>query len=738
MLSKNYNLRVIFRGTECATNGRTIVLPELGLLERKNMTDVELKECHEFLLSVMGYVNHESGHILFTDMKYMGQMHQETGEKKTYLLNALEDLRIEKKLSDVYKGARQSLDHLNTWSDQKISEQIGAGEKLTEFQELIYGVVLVGNNRNPENSKTWKLLSKGMRDLVMKFQDEIRQVRKASTTSEVRDVTNKLWDEMKKYLKDKKAKQPPTPKQETKSGNKGSKGSKGKGQKGDQEGAQGSASEEDEEDQHQDGQEGGEEGEEKGPSAKGKDSSGSGGGSDGKVRRRSGSNSGAGSDGEDDDDFGAPDLSNPDEDEEDGGEGRDQKSAEDDAEGSEDGNTARHSEDDPEGEEDADEEAESESGEGVDKASRAGESDQEEGGEEETESDSGAESGVDQSDENGTTPSTLFDETKRVDKKDAPKSRQDGIQQFMDKNITNKVVAEFEGEYLIYSTENDSREFVPMDKATDRPRLALIDESVRSIYGPLRRVLEAKLRARALSYRVGDLEEGDIDRSTLHRLPLGMGKNVFSAEVLGQSLRDTCGALVYDCSGSMGFRLEELRRTLFVFGEVFNMMKVPFMSWGFTTGDYEGHSLYNKVSERDRKIYTRFGAVHLHVLKEFHERWEQVKERIVNINAHSNAYDGECLRIAAQELINQPQKRKVLWVFSDGSPQGNEPNSQKRLAEYLKRAARELTDNRLVELVGVGIGTDSVKDYYPRWFVVDKMEELPTLMLSELNRVFLG
>jgi nitric oxide reductase activation protein len=72
--------------------------------------------------------------------------------------------------------------------------------------------------------------------------------------------------------------------------------------------------------------------------------------------------------------------------------------------------------------------------------------------------------------------------------------------------------------------------------------------------------------------------------------------------------------------------------------------------------------------------------------------------------------DAPCLLEAAEELLGQPVRQRVLIVVSDGLPEG-----RRSTRDELHTAVGELSGIRGLRLVGIGLGpsTEHVRDYYP-------------------------
>ena len=99
VLGDKYGVEVRIGGDQAATNGKVIFIPSLPL------------DADEDLLSlVRGYIDHESGHIRFTDHEAMVAAHMDNVTQ--FLWNCIEDWRIENKLAELYPGCKQNLQWL--------------------------------------------------------------------------------------------------------------------------------------------------------------------------------------------------------------------------------------------------------------------------------------------------------------------------------------------------------------------------------------------------------------------------------------------------------------------------------------------------------------------------------------------------------------------------------------------------------------------------------------------------
>ena len=91
-LGSKFGVPVYVGGQTACTDGRSIRLPDVEGIETIGRNEI------------LGYLVHECGHIRFTNMSSTGDTPLERS-----LVNALEDVRIEHEMANVYGGARALL-----------------------------------------------------------------------------------------------------------------------------------------------------------------------------------------------------------------------------------------------------------------------------------------------------------------------------------------------------------------------------------------------------------------------------------------------------------------------------------------------------------------------------------------------------------------------------------------------------------------------------------------------------
>ena len=91
--------------------------------------------------------------------------------------------------------------------------------------------------------------------------------------------------------------------------------------------------------------------------------------------------------------------------------------------------------------------------------------------------------------------------------------------------------------------------------------------------------------------------------------------------------------------------------------------------------------------------------------------------------------DGNSLLYAADKLMQQKQKRKVMIVLSDGQPvDGKSP------VALLKKVASDLDNSKYIDLYSIGIETSSVKHFYKNTSVIKDATQLEGALLTLLKQ----
>ena len=201
--------------------------------------------------------------------------------------------------------------------------------------------------------------------------------------------------------------------------------------------------------------------------------------------------------------------------------------------------------------------------------------------------------------------------------------------------------------------------------------------------------------------------------------------------------RDAAVGLLIDCSGSMAGRKIELARlcaaalcdALMQLGFACEAlgyssvedaaMRAHYQRWVDAGRDTFG---YNRFVERlDLRVYKRFDSDN--------------PSGLACIECGHENPDGEALSWAAERLLAQRARRRILMVLSDGYPATGDGNPAILRTDL--RARVDALRERRVELIGVGILDDSVEAFYPVSSVVEHLHDLPAAAFSVLSDTLL-
>ncbi len=313
------------------------------------------------------------------------------------------------------------------------------------------------------------------------------------------------------------------------------------------------------------------------------------------------------------------------------------------------------------------------------------------------------------------------------------------VQRFLSEKA-REALAGADDAYLVYTTEHDVTETAPAGDRASYQRL--IREASGEVSAIKRTLARTLLASRKTRWERG-LSRGKLNPGALHKIPLGADRRVFRQREEAPAF-NTRVCLLVDHSGSMmGSRIALAARAAAVFSEVLAQLRIPFEVLGFTSGSHaDGHSRYHAATHEDRAIFARWGALRTLLYKTHTEDFRRVSGRfdsMARFTSGESNYDGESLLIAARRLAGASRagERRILFVFSDGCPAGTVTNAPqwRRQCAHLHQAIREIRGSG-TELFGIGIESDSVREYYGQDFViVNSAADLPRETVRALDRL---
>lgn len=313
----------------------------------------------------------------------------------------------------------------------------------------------------------------------------------------------------------------------------------------------------------------------------------------------------------------------------------------------------------------------------------------------------------------------------------------------------------FDGRLMTdYTRDFDKIGPAPSDGEWD---VAKFEEKVRRQTGVMQKDLQRMIVARAQSFHVGGHRSGKLNAPALHRTAAG-DERIFRRKHV-QETKATAITLLVDQSGSMSSgwndkgpsKIQTAMEAAWAFADILDRLKIPNEVLGFTTQMFDGgYDEYQRVQKEVDKMYVDTGLPQgcirlmptvMRVYKGFAERFgiEQKRRmiRIVKTEEDMGANnDAMALEYASGRLLMRQEPRKIMIVFSDGQPADDGVHSN--VIGHTMKATIARLAKQGVETIGVGIQDESVRAYYPKAMVLQRVEQLPGLVMKELRKLLLA
>ena len=712
-------LKVTQRGTKAYVQAN----PKTNKPEVVNIPSIPDNATPDFINAVSGFVDHEVGHVLFTDWKVYGgdgvaiDKFSDEGQSLINFHNMIEDVFVERQIVKAFPGAEFNLDRLHQHFLAKITApavESAKGNKEAEFSYLMVPMIRALSGQEVfEDFMTkngyWE--HELVKNLLMSLsRDSLDLIKTARSTAETLIPAQEIYDILfvrkKREEEKKKQQQRPQPPQPPKSQ---------PPEEEEQEASQ--PSESDEETQSQDK-----------PEKKAEEGDGDGERDhDDQEADDAGAKSEEADDGEEDGASGSG-KSDADESEDENESAGSGSSKEDDDERSEDGKAEEEAEEVEDGK--AEEEAEEGDDEKSDGDDGDTDGDEEEGEYEDYNRD---EKAADEEESGGggfggQSGESMFDLDPSTFK---PVDLSSAIAQEIH-DMAKQAVDE--ADYSVFTKDDDQIRIFETPDSIDAKWVPEMDDRVMSLVGPMQKDIERMMASQSRVIRTSGHRSGKLHSASLHRVLQGDAR-VFQRKEESRS-KDTAVMLLVDNSGSMsGPRIITAMQSAYALAVTLERVGIPSEIMGFTTG-YASRQVCLQADEEMRKGI-RFSrtttTIVMPVFKTFAERVTPiVKRRIayqLNMQVGMNVnIDGESLEYGAARLLPRRESRKVMIVLSDGSPVGS------GTGPHLKKVVNDL--GRIgIETVGIGIQSNAVKNFYPRSLVLNDVKDLPGAVMGELKRI---
>jgi hypothetical protein len=226
----------------------------------------------------------------------------------------------------------------------------------------------------------------------------------------------------------------------------------------------------------------------------------------------------------------------------------------------------------------------------------------------------------------------------------------------------------------------------------------------------------------------GYYRSGQLNKAKLWKQRIG-NYRLFQRPISGGS-RAAAITLLVDESASMRGqdKYKIAKKAAMLLGETLAQLSVPLEIIGFTTGEYEARAALKLGLTPAYKYRTmRCSPLEHRIYKRFDEPYHVARSRLTGIEPRHNNWDEEHLLFAFQRIQARPERKKIIVVLSDGQPNGD--------ANYLIQTVKRI-ESLGVEIIGIGIGAEFVKEIYPCAIVVADFPQMTSVLLHILAREF--
>lgn len=250
-------------------------------------------------------------------------------------------------------------------------------------------------------------------------------------------------------------------------------------------------------------------------------------------------------------------------------------------------------------------------------------------------------------------------------------------------------------------------------RTMDRERAKAPTESdIASVLNELRIIFSGNLHMGVSR----NLKQGPrLDTAHLYRLKTG-DPRLFAKRSIPKK-RSWAVTIGLDCSGSTGYDVSSvIKNGGYAMAELLTRLGIPFSVYGHS-GSYSGG--YGGPMTLDM----------FHV-KRFEEQWDQAaKDRCLGLHGVMANLDGHTLEFYRRDIEARRETDKLIMYFTDG--QMPMENYDEELAFLQRNIVR--CQQKGINLVGVGVGTDSPKAHGLDTIRYDNIRQLPNL-IRELGK----
>lgn len=220
-------------------------------------------------------------------------------------------------------------------------------------------------------------------------------------------------------------------------------------------------------------------------------------------------------------------------------------------------------------------------------------------------------------------------------------------------------------------------------------------------------------------------KRGKIHNSNLFRLSMD-DPRVFRKKEETKAVNASVQIIV-DLSGSMyGTKVQMALASSYVIADALDKINVPNLICGFTT--------HGEISTRTSEIrYNRYEPLMLPIMKNWNEKanTDIVSARLGYCASElplNNNVDGESILSLAQLIAERKEDKKIIIVLSDGQPWGVGSMLEPHLIDVVK-----YLESCEMDIFSIGILTDEPKKFYKNNVCLDDVKKLGETLIAAIS-----
>ena len=305
-------------------------------------------------------------------------------------------------------------------------------------------------------------------------------------------------------------------------------------------------------------------------------------------------------------------------------------------------------------------------------------------------------------------------------------------------------VIEFKNAYRPYTTKFD--EVIFPQKLVSKNELGILRDhldlklaKLDSISKKMTLKLKRKLLSKRDLFLEFDSSAGVLDRKKFSQFVTNPLSEDIWINNKNHQYQDTALTILLDNSGSMrGQPIVMSALACEIIAEILEKFSIKTEIIGFTTADWRGGRARKLWESSGRpKNPGRLNELRHIIYKGFNQKFKKAKNNLglmLKEGILKENIDGEALLFARSRLMQQPEKRKILLVISDGTPvddSTSSANDNDILTEHLHHVIKKTEKAGKIEIVAIGIG-HSTDDFYRNSAAIKSSSELGDAMIEKI------